>query len=82
VIQRTHSLFLCVGLHAGWVTGIKMVKYSTVVSPGIYIPPGPGSRYFLLTQPVAWLSILAVFLLVAVAIKKVPALSVPKEDGK
>jgi len=82
VIQRTHSLFLCVGLHAGWVIGIKMVKYSTDVSPGIYIPPGPGSRYFLLTQPAAWFSILVVFFIVAVAIKKVPALSAPEEGGK
>ncbi|NLF25373.1 MAG: CPBP family intramembrane metalloprotease [Deltaproteobacteria bacterium] len=57
VMQHTGSLFLCIGLHSGWAAGLKVVKHVAVVSEKTVLVPGLGERYFLLAEPLAWLSI-------------------------
>lgn len=61
VIYKTQSLYLCIGLHAGWVMAIKMANYSTEFVPGVTPPPGIGKRYFLVADPIGWTSIILVF---------------------
>jgi membrane protease YdiL (CAAX protease family) len=57
VISTTRSLYICLGLHAGWVAIIKFAHYATDVAPGYAFLSGGGRRYFLVAQPLAWLSI-------------------------
>lgn len=68
VMERTNSLFLCIGLHSGWVMILKVVKFSTIVDEAKVLP-GAGMRYFLVAQPIAWISILLVFVILVCAIR-------------
>lgn len=62
-VLRTDSIWLAVGLHAGWVMVVKLV--ASFSSPAGYITLGPtGERYFLVSQPVSWLAVVLVGLLV------------------
>ena len=63
-LRSTGSLYLCIGLHSGWVMVMKIAVYTTEAIPGGVFPEGSGRRYFLLTQPEAWISIGVVWLLV------------------
>lgn len=60
VMERTKSLPLVIGLHAGWIVGLKTVKYLAYIPNSSTVLPGAGSRYFLVADPVAWLSIVGV----------------------
>lgn len=53
---RGRSLYLAIGLHAGWILGMKMVSYCYELSDGISPAPGLGSRYFLLGEGWTWVS--------------------------
>lgn len=64
ILHRTGSLYLCIGLHAGWVAAVKLTAYVTAVAPGYEFPVSTGQRYFLVGQPVGWLSVIAVAVLV------------------
>ena len=61
VMQRTDSLSLCVGLHAGWAGGLKMVKHLAVIAPAVRVDVELGRRYFLLADPLAWCAIVLAF---------------------
>ena len=61
---RSNSIYLCIGLHIGWVFGLKILYYLTITTPGFNFPEGVGRRFFLLTQPAAWVSILAALIVV------------------
>ncbi len=54
------SIWICVGLHAGWVVSMKLAYYTTQVDPGHTFAAATGRRYFLVAQPEGWISILAV----------------------
>jgi hypothetical protein len=64
VIWRTRSLLLCLGLHAGWVIAIKLASFSTVKTANFAYAEGVGRRYFLVAEPLAWVSIVLVGVIV------------------
>lgn len=53
VIQRSNSIWPCIGLHAGWVMAVKATGYLTTTAPDAQIS-GALRRYFLVSQPVSW----------------------------
>lgn len=57
---RSRSIYLPVGLHAGWVLISKLFSKIYLFEPLGGIPGGLGSRYFLVAQPNAWASIVLV----------------------
>lgn len=65
-IHLTRSFYLCVGLHMGWVAAVKISSYLTTAAPGFNYSSVVGRRYFLVAEPVVWLSILLVGLFVLV----------------
>ncbi|MDC0357318.1 CPBP family intramembrane metalloprotease [Oligoflexia bacterium] len=66
VIQRTGSVYLCIGLHMGWVMAMKFAHYTTQAVEGVVFPAGVGRRYFLVAEPLAWGSIVAVWVVMLV----------------
>lgn len=65
-LKRTHSLYLCLGLHAGWVVFLK----STFAALSLADPSAAndmGRRFYLLAQPAGWCSVLAVFAILLLA---------------
>lgn len=64
VIWRTRSLLLCLGLHAGWVIAIKIAGFSTEKTANFAYAEGVGRRYFLVAEPLAWVSIVLVGVIV------------------
>ena len=65
LMLRTRSIYVCLGLHAGWVMALKAAHYATEVAPGVVDFGGAGRRYFLVADPVIWLLIVCVGLFVA-----------------
>lgn len=63
-VKRTGGLFLSLGLHAGWIFAAKASMYLTTELPGAVFPSGVGRRYFLVTMPEVWATILAAWVLV------------------
>lgn len=63
-IERTRSIFFCVGLHAGWIMGIKSAFFSTRINDGFSFPEGVGRRYFLVAEPAGWAAMGVVLILV------------------
>jgi len=59
-ILRSGSLYLCIGMHAGWVLALKFTHYFTSVGPQYEDLAGVGRRYFFVAQPESWLSIILV----------------------
>ena len=57
---RTRSIYLCMGLHAGWFFVAKAAVYIADVAEGGQLPPGVDERYFLVGRPWTWVSIAAV----------------------
>lgn len=51
------------GLHAGWIIGIKMARYITNLPEGGTYPMSTGREFYLLTFWQAWVSIFLVFVL-------------------
>lgn len=62
VLHRSGSIFLCIGMHAGWVVGMKLALAVTSVGDAAAVDPmaGLGRRYFLVAEPLTWLSIVMV----------------------
>ncbi|RIL04662.1 MAG: hypothetical protein DCC75_12400 [Proteobacteria bacterium] len=48
----------------------KFIFHATGVTEGVNFPAGLGRRYFLISQQEIWLSILAVFLLLLIILRK------------
>ncbi len=63
-IRTTRSIYLCIGLHAGWFFAAKAAVYLANVAAGAELPAGVDERYFLVGRPWSWLSILMVGLCV------------------
>ncbi len=63
-INSSRSLYLCIGLHAGWVMALKLLNYASDPAKPELIARGVGERYFLLSQSYAWLAILLVMFVV------------------
>jgi uncharacterized protein len=61
-LKASNSIYLCIGLHAGWVVIMKFAHYATEVVPGYHFPSGIGRRYFLVAEPLSWVSIGIVWL--------------------
>jgi uncharacterized protein len=59
VIRSTRSIYLCIGLHAGWVVGIKLTRVVTEFAHPELVSVGAGERYFLVCQPQTWVAVLA-----------------------
>ncbi|MCB0352710.1 MAG: CPBP family intramembrane metalloprotease [Bdellovibrionales bacterium] len=70
---RVRSVWLCIGFHAGWVIAVKLTGYFTIQGPNFEFAAGAGRRYFLVSQPEAWVSVasVALFVLVYALIAKV-----------
>lgn len=60
VIERSRSLYLCIGLHAGWVVALKLLNNLTDLASSDVSAAGIGGRYFLLSQPFTWGSVVIV----------------------
>ncbi len=61
-LERSRSIFLCIGLHAGWVMCVKLTNIIFDFGPGSGYPSGRVAQFYLVTQPVAWVTILLVAL--------------------
>ena len=60
-IQRSGSMALIIGLHAGWVIAVKMSAALTVTAPGVVFSSPIGSRYYLVSTSLGWLSVFVVW---------------------
>jgi len=64
-VIKTGSLYLSIGLHAGWILIVKSTLYLTQFGSAAAPDLTPFlERYFLVSQPIAWGSIILVGLLV------------------
>ncbi|RMG44410.1 MAG: CPBP family intramembrane metalloprotease [Candidatus Dadabacteria bacterium] len=63
-LERTKNIYFSIGLHAGWIMAVKGIYYFTATVPGAVFLSGPGRRYYLVTEPLGWLSVAVVFLIV------------------
>jgi uncharacterized protein len=59
--RKSRSLYLCIGMHTGWVIAVKLSFLLTATAPGVVVSSGPGRRYFLVAEPLVWISIMLVF---------------------
>lgn len=59
-LERSRSLALSIGLHAGWILVMKMAVFSTARRPNVEFGPLLGQRYFMLAEPAVWLSMAVV----------------------
>lgn len=74
VMLKTRSLYLCIGLHAGWVLAVKMALHATQLAPGFQFASPFEQRYFLVSQPFGWVAVGLVWLvLVAIFRNSRPA---------
>ena len=58
IFNKTKSIYICAGLHAGWIAGIKGAKYLTNISPDAPTISSLAERYYLLELPATWVGIL------------------------
>lgn len=71
VITKTRSVFLCIGMHAGWVAALKGGLFTTTEVPGFRFASGIGRRYFLVAEPHAWASFLVIGLVLIVLLPRI-----------
>jgi uncharacterized protein len=64
------SVYLAIGLHAGWICSLKLISYISLRNPEIVIPEGLGGRYILFSQGWTWLSFAIVFFILYLLSKK------------
>ena len=64
VLQKTGSIYLCIGLHAGWVLAMKLARYATKRTELMELPPGVNRTYYLASQWSGYLAIAAVLVVV------------------
>lgn len=63
-LRRSASIYLPIGLHGGWIFISKLTSEIFEFRDRQAIPSGLGARYFLVAQPLAWLSIFLVGLFI------------------
>ena len=67
----TESLVLAVGLHAGWILSVKSVFHLTTLNLAAQPGLSPlATRYFLVSSPIAWISILLVGIVLTLLTKR------------
>ena len=71
IYLRTSSIYLCVGIHAGWISVIKYAKYTTIVPENLISHSAAADRYHLLSFPVTWTAVLMLFPLVMILRTKI-----------
>ena len=59
-LEKVGALYLCIGLHTGWVVIEKLSKHALAPAPGV-LETEFGSRFFLVGYPALWLSVALVF---------------------
>lgn len=64
VMIVTRSIYLCIGLHMGWILAVKLALHATQLAPGFQFASPFEQRYFLVSEPIGWVSIVLVWLLV------------------
>ncbi|MDZ4785221.1 MAG: CPBP family intramembrane glutamic endopeptidase [bacterium] len=63
----TSNLWLCIGLHAGWIFAAKGLLYFTKIAPTLdQFVNGLARRYFVVSLPLAWISIAVIFSIVLI----------------
>lgn len=61
LMYRTGSIWLCMGIHTGWVLVMKLTKSFSYLNPELNLAlPKLAERYMLITTPFAWAAILLV----------------------
>ncbi len=60
---RSRSIYLCIGLHSGWVIVVKGLTPFLNISS---VAQGVSNRYYLLTFPEVWLSVLLVLVILGI----------------
>ncbi|MCO6429483.1 MAG: CPBP family intramembrane metalloprotease [Deltaproteobacteria bacterium] len=68
-VYKTGSIYLALGLHAGWVIAVKMASFLTVMVPGQSFEAGTTHRYYLVSLPSGWIAIAVAGILTAILIK-------------
>ena len=77
VIESTNSLYLCIGLHSGWVFAQKMTHYGTRVVPGSDLA-GIGTRQFdLVSRPEVWGSFVVTFCMLVILVRTLKQRPIP-----
>lgn len=68
-LQKTSSIYLCIGLHSGWVVAVKMLGVMTRFNPPYDALHGAIRRNFLVSNYESWASVLLVFFLLFIFCK-------------
>lgn len=67
VLEKSGTISLCIGLHAGWIAGIKLAKFTT----DLLVPLPPAAvRYALLESSLAWVAVLISFVAVILIVRR------------
>jgi membrane protease YdiL (CAAX protease family) len=59
--RRARSLWLSIGLHAGWVFALKASLFLAFVPAGMNFAEGLGRRYSFVAEPVTWVCVVLVW---------------------
>lgn len=66
VLRTTGSIYICIGLHTGWILAMKLSRFATIETDLLTIAAGASRRYFVAAQASGWISIIAAFVLIVV----------------
>jgi len=58
IFVRTSSIYLCIGLHAGWIVAVKLTALMILVQPHSGAFQGLPRQYLFIAQPLAWVAVL------------------------
>jgi uncharacterized protein len=64
--KRYQTVYLVIGMHAGWIFSLKMISFLSLTNPHVLQPIGLTGRYVLFGQYWSWLSFLIVLILLFV----------------
>lgn len=62
-MYKTKSFALCVGIHSGFVMGMKFIKGTASINDEMYNISGAVRRYFIVGQPEAWAAFALIFII-------------------
>ena len=58
--KRYRSIYLVIGMHAGWIFSLKMVSFLSLPNPDVSYTVGLTGRYALFAEWMSWVSFLLV----------------------
>ncbi len=70
MMQRFSSIYINIGIHSGWVMAMKLFIYSTGEATNINLHK-MARRYFLVCEPIGWISIICVLCVTYCVFKKI-----------